>query len=67
MIAWAASNYIASKRLAPFLKELIPILERHGHIKIDNKIRNQLISISPATIDRILKPFRSTFKGEKKT
>ena len=25
-IAWAATNYIGSKRLAPFLEELVPVL-----------------------------------------
>jgi len=30
LVAWSATNYIASKRLAPFLEELVPALERHG-------------------------------------
>ena len=58
-IAWCASNCIASKRLSPFLAELVPALERHGHLELSDKVRHQLISISPATIDRILKPCRS--------
>jgi hypothetical protein len=29
--AWTAANGICGKRLAPFLPELIPALERHGH------------------------------------
>src|SRR6056297_1916965 len=58
-IAWAASNYIASKRLAPFLKDLVPTLERYGHLELNDETRSQLISISPATIDRILKPIRN--------
>jgi len=56
IVTWAATNYIASKRLAPFLEELVPALERHGHLKLTDKVRSQLISISPATIDRILRP-----------
>jgi len=58
LVAWAAANYIASKRLAPFLEELVPALERHGHLKLTEELRSQLISISPATIDRILGPWR---------
>ena len=58
-IAWCASNYIASKRLSPFLAELVPVLERHSHLELNDKVRHQLISISPATIDQILKPWRS--------
>lgn len=59
LVAWSATNYIASKRLAPFLEELVPALERHGHLKLTEEVRTQLISISPATIDRILRPLRS--------
>ena len=58
-MAWAAANYIASKRLAPFLKDLVPALERHGHLDLTDEIRSRLISISPAMIDRILKPLRN--------
>ena len=57
-IAWCASNCIASKRLSPFLAELVPTLERHGHLELTGEVRHQLISISPATIDRISKPWR---------
>jgi len=59
LVAWAAANYIASKRLAPFLEELVPALERHGYIKLTEDVRTQLISISPATIDRLSRPWRS--------
>ena len=55
-IAWAATNYIASKRLAPFLEELVPALEEHGHLKLSEEARSQLCRISHATIDRILRP-----------
>jgi hypothetical protein len=57
-VAWAAANFIGSKRLAPFLEELVPSLERHGHLKLSEEVRTQLLSISPATIDRILRPLR---------
>lgn len=57
-LAWSATNCIASKRLAPFLRELIPALERHGHIKLDDESRKRITSISAATIDRILSPYR---------
>ena len=57
-VAWCAANCIASKRLAPFLKELVPVLEHHGYLTLNDEVRGQLISISPATIDRILQPRR---------
>jgi hypothetical protein len=57
-ISWAAMNYIGSKRVAPFLSELVPVLERYGHLILNPEVRNQLCMISPATIDRILHPLR---------
>ena len=61
-LAWSATNFIASKRLAPFLKELIPALERHGYLKLDEESRKRITSISAATIDRILSPHRKKLR-----
>jgi hypothetical protein len=60
-IAWTAANEICAKRLVPFLPELVPTLERHGHLVLDDTVREQLLSVSAATADRLLKPLR---KGE---
>ena len=57
-VAWAAANYICGKRLVPFLPELVPTLERHGHLTLTGEVREQLLSMSPATADRVLRPFR---------
>ena len=62
-LAWAAANFIAAKRLAPFLKELIPVLERHGHLTLNNATREKVTSISASTIDRILGPQRKRYNG----
>ncbi len=62
-LAWSAANFIGSKRLAPFLKELIHSLERHGHLMLSNEARKKITSISAATIDRILKPYRRNQYG----
>jgi len=51
---WKICDYICSKRLAPFLSEIIPVLERWGEIKLNLKLREKLFKISAATIDRIL-------------
>jgi hypothetical protein len=53
-IAWEATDRICSKRLAPFLPELIPVLERQGELKISAEVREQLLRVSAATIDRLL-------------
>ena len=58
-LAWNAANCICAKRLVPFLPELIPTLEEHGHLQLTDEVRQQLLNISPATADRILAPLRS--------
>jgi hypothetical protein len=57
-IAWSAVNGICAKRLVPFLPELVPALERHGHLVLTDEVRTLLLTISPATADRLLRPIR---------
>ncbi|HIA03413.1 MAG TPA: transposase, partial [Myxococcales bacterium] len=59
-VAWAATNFICAKRLVPFLPELVPSLERHGHLVLTPEVREQLLSVSAATVDRLLKPNRQS-------
>jgi len=53
-VAWEAANGICGKRLVPFLPELVPALERHGHLALTADVRAQLLALSPATADRLL-------------
>ena len=48
-LSWSAANFISSKRLAPFLKELIPSLERHGYLTLSDHARKKITSISAST------------------
>jgi hypothetical protein len=57
-LAWTAANHICAKRLIPFLPTLVESLERHGHLSLSEEHRSQLLAMSPATADRILKPYR---------
>jgi hypothetical protein len=57
-VAWSAANGICAKRLVPFLPEFIPTLERHGHLVVTDEVRAQLLELSPATVDRLLRPLR---------
>jgi len=59
---WKISDYICSKRLAPFLSEIIPVLERWGEIKLSTKVREKLFKISAATIDRLLADTRKRYR-----
>ena len=53
-LAWAATNYVCAKRLVPFLPDLVPTLERHGHLTLSAEARRDLLQLSPATADRLL-------------
>lgn len=55
---WEASDHLCSKRLAPFVAELLPVLERHGEIALAPEVRRQLLEMSASTMDRLLKPYR---------
>lgn len=57
-IAWEACGYICSRRLQPFLPELLPILTRAGILHLSPQTTATLVQISPPTIDRALAPFR---------
>ena len=59
---WKICDYICSKRLAPFLSEIIPALERWGEIKLNLKVREKLFKISAATIDRLLSDTRKRYR-----
>jgi len=51
---WRASNHLCSKRLVAFLPEFLPVLERYGHLSLSDEVRAHLLTISPATVDRLL-------------
>jgi hypothetical protein len=55
---WEASDRLCSKRLKPFLPEMVKVLRRHGEQRIDASIETQLCRMSPSTIDRLLRPCR---------
>lgn len=57
-VAWEASDRMCSRRLQPFLPELVQVLERHGEQTLRGETKEQLCRISAATIDRVLKPYR---------
>jgi len=53
-----ASDCLCGKRLAPFFAELVPALETAGSWSWGRAIRDHLLTLSAATIDRCLRPFR---------
>lgn len=57
---WEASDRLCSKRLTPFLRELVPALERHGELDLPPQVREKLVRMSASTMDRLLKPYRAS-------
>lgn len=55
---WFAADQMGSKRLKAALPLWLPHYERH-YGALDASTRAQLIAISPATLDRVLKPIRA--------
>ena len=55
---WKTANKICSKRLVPFIPQLIEAMERNGHLRLPDDVRQKLLTISPATVDRLLQQER---------
>jgi len=56
---WEASGHLCSKRLHPFMGELLDSLERHHELVFAPRIKILLCQMSPATIDRKLRRARA--------
>lgn len=55
---WEASDRLCSRRLQPFLPEMVDVLRKHGELRIEAGTEDQLCLMSSSTIDRLLKPYR---------
>ncbi|MET4449563.1 hypothetical protein ABIB75_007877 [Bradyrhizobium sp. GM2.2] len=57
-VLWEASDRIFGKRLKALMPALIAAMERHGHLALTSEIRDKLLAMSAATIDRALARLR---------
>ncbi len=58
IVLWEAADRICTKRLKAGLAQLLDAMERHEHLRLDPVVRQRLLPVSAATIDRLLKPIR---------
>jgi hypothetical protein len=58
---WIVCDCICGKRLAPYLKEIVPVLEAHNELEVDTETAEKLVRISAATIDRLLATERAKY------
>ena len=54
IVLWQASDRLCGKRLRASLPQLIPAMERHGHISLNPALREQLMKISASSVARLL-------------
>jgi hypothetical protein len=55
---WEICGRICSKRLHPFLPEIVTVLERNGEIQTTQEIKHLLLRMSRSSIDRCLQKAR---------
>lgn len=60
IVLWEASDRVCGKRLRPLLPVLVEAMERHGHLRLAAEVRVGVLSMSAATIDRVLKEPRGS-------
>src|SRR6202158_5351220 len=63
---WEASDRICGKRLRVMIPTLLPSLERHGRLKLDQADRLLVLGVSAATIDRLLVETKIAAAGGKR-
>jgi hypothetical protein len=62
---WEASDRLCSRRLQPFIPEMITVLRRKNELPINAETEAKLRMLSASTIDRMLQPYRN--KGGRKS
>lgn len=66
IVIWEAADRICGKRLVAILPSLVRAMELHGHLRLEESVRQRLLAASASSIDRLLAPVRTTAKGERK-
>jgi hypothetical protein len=66
LVIWEAADRICGKRLKAIMPEFISSMERYGHLRLDQDVKKRLLSVSAATIDRLLSPIRNKAKSGKR-
>jgi len=57
-VVWEATDRLCSKRLQPFLPELVRILQNQGELSVAPEIAKHVCQLSASTIDRLLRPYK---------
>jgi len=57
-MVWETSDRVCSKRLKPFIGDLIKVMRQHGELAVSGGLEAELCQMSLSTIDRLLRPWR---------
>lgn len=60
IVIWEAADRICGKRLKAAIPNLVGAMERHGHLKLAEAVREKVFSVSASTIDRLMTPVRKS-------
>ena len=66
ILLWEAADRVCGKRLKALVPMLIDAMERHGHLDLDPIIKDKVLAVSAATIDRMLAGTRLQIDGQRK-
>ncbi|MCY3813575.1 MAG: transposase family protein [Gammaproteobacteria bacterium] len=66
IVLWEASDRMCGKRLKAVLPTLLPALEQHGQLSLDPAVRERLLTVRAATIDRRLATARAVTAGQRR-
>ncbi|MGH8291590.1 MAG: integrase catalytic domain-containing protein [Steroidobacteraceae bacterium] len=65
IVLWEASDRVCGKRLRALLPILLPALERNGHLRLAEPMRQKILAMSASTIDRLLRVPRNATRLRK--
>lgn len=66
IVLWEASDRICGKRLKVLIPSLLRSMEKHGHLRLNEEVRKRVLTVSAATIDRLLVAVRKTAGSRRK-
>ena len=66
IVLWEAADRVCGKRLKVLIPMLIDAMERHGHLDLASIVKDKVLAISAATIDRMLAGTRLQIDGQRK-
>ena len=64
---WYVFDFMCAKRLVVVLRTMLPVLDSFGEIPLSAEVRAKLLTISAATIDRLLQPERARLQIKGRT